>query len=365
MAERLSLQQLKKLVRKAGIRSAKAYNQRYREIPGAPSSPDAAYRGEWVSWCEFFDKPQVKPRTFDRTPLDFNAVISWAEWHMSKYGKPPISTSTEKAPGQTATWEVIFGAAGRGLRGLPKVSLYRLLIEHFGLNHPCDGMTAEEIEQGAETFVEHNHRPPLSEDAYNDRLSWKMVYGWYAGITGKSLRMILEQRFSRPTMTAAWLKARVRHHIKATGTTPTVNSGRLLDAPVEVWRSIDGNLRHGSRGFPGGSSLSLFIDEHLPNVPKSRIASKGPKPVYRPSLTLKKVLADILNFRRTTGGWPQATSGMVGEGPDTWGEYDRCLRQGLRGLPARMSLRALKAALREELEHRTAMKGSKPCQPPP
>jgi len=50
------------------------------------------------------------------------------------------------------------------------------------------------------------------------------------------------------------------HHQK-TDQWPNRNAGDVLDAPNEKWSSIDGALKVGHRGLPGGSSLAKLLAE--------------------------------------------------------------------------------------------------------
>ena len=56
IADRVTLVQLKKEVKRLGITARREYQKRYKEIPGAPCEPDMVYAG-WVSWDEFFGRP--------------------------------------------------------------------------------------------------------------------------------------------------------------------------------------------------------------------------------------------------------------------------------------------------------------------
>jgi len=57
----IPLQQLKEEVRKRDIRTCTKYlkQKRYKEIPGAPASPERAYKGEWVSWYDLFGREKT------------------------------------------------------------------------------------------------------------------------------------------------------------------------------------------------------------------------------------------------------------------------------------------------------------------
>jgi hypothetical protein len=56
----------------------------------------------------------------------------------------------------------------------------------------------------------------------------------------------------------AWADA---HHAR-TGRWPHRYSGLVLEAPGESWDRINGALREGHRGLPGGDSLAKLLDRH-------------------------------------------------------------------------------------------------------
>ena len=84
----------------------------------------------------------------------------------------------------------------------------------------------------------------------------------------------------------------------------------------------------GSRGLPGGSSLTQFLVEH-------RGEEAGRKP---PRLTLEKILAWANAHHAVAGHWPTSAPIAVAEAPDeTWATIDLALRRGHRGLKGRTS----------------------------
>jgi hypothetical protein len=81
----------------------------------------------------------------------------------------------------------------------------------------------------------------------------------------------------------AWADA---HHAR-TGRWPTSASGPVADAPGERWRNIDGALRYGRRGLPGGGSLARLLDRHrggmrsFPPTPRGRPWTAGEDELVR------------------------------------------------------------------------------------
>jgi hypothetical protein len=214
---------------------------------------------------------------WDRPALTVGQILRWADAHKARTGRWPSQYSgpVEGAPGET--WVSVHQALQRGLRGLPAGdSLARLLARERGKRHPAD-------------------LPPLSEG-----------------------RIV------------AWARA----HKRAAGRWPTAVSGPVAGAVGETWQGLDGALRGGSRGLPGGDSLARLL------------ARRCGKPYLpdRPPLSVAQVLAWADKHRRRTGAWPKATSGPVpGTKGETWAAVNNALVRGARGLPGGSSLPALLA----------------------
>src|SRR5262249_49737361 len=50
-------------------------------------------------------------------------------------------------------------------------------------------------------------------------------------------------------------------HHRRPGDWPTATSGIIAQAGGEKWQAVATALRHGTRGFPGGSSLARLLSE--------------------------------------------------------------------------------------------------------
>jgi hypothetical protein len=143
----------------------------------------------------------------------------------------------------------------------------------------------------------------------------------------KGLAPLTEERI------LAWADA---HH-RRTGNWPRVNSGSVEDAPGETWLAVDMALRHGRRGFPGGSSLAWLLAER-----------RGAGEYYRrPPLSETHVLAWADAYHSREGHWPTArTEAIPGADGETWAGVDSALKKGSRGLPGGSSLAQLLDAKR-------------------
>jgi hypothetical protein len=131
-----------------------------------------------------------------------------------------------------------------------------------------------------------------------------------------------------PDLILAWADAwRAR-----TGRWPRVLSGPIPESPGDTWRKVDGALRRGCRGLPGGGSL--------PRLLRARNGAAV--------LTEDGIRAWAERHRRRTGRWPSAASGPVADAPgETWARIDQALVRGLRGLCGGQSLSRLLRPLKE------------------
>ena len=97
--------------------------------------------------------------------------------------------------------------------------------------------------------------------------------------------------------------------------------------------NIDGALREGFRGLPGGSSLRLVLGRRV-----------GVRTVLGGVLTEEMILAWADTHHTATGKWPTFHSPeVIAAVGRKWAGVDQALRRGLRGLPGGDSLRELLA----------------------
>jgi hypothetical protein len=210
-------------------------------------------------------------------------ILAWADEHHARTGRWPHRNSGPVAGAPGETWVHVSQALGKGLRGLPGgSSLFRLLAEHRG-----------------------HHR------ARGGPLTAGQVLAWAEG------------------------------HRARTGRWPTATSGPVLDAPGQSWGALNGALRLGGRGLPGGSSLSKLL------APR-RGGQRPGRPQAEP-LTVGQILGWADLHRRRTGRWPSLGAGPVQEVPRlTWKAVNAALVEGYRGLPGGSSLARLLRESRRE-----------------
>ncbi|HZY86397.1 MAG TPA: hypothetical protein VFE78_16305 [Gemmataceae bacterium] len=208
-------------------------------------------------------------------PLTLDLVLAWADHHHQRTGNWP-RTNSGPVPGQPGEdWEHLDRALRQGKRGLPGgTSLARLLTERRGVRN-------------------RGYLPHLTEE---------QVVSW------------------------------ARAHRARTGRWPAHRREEIEEAPGELWCNIDGALRRGGRGLPGGSSLHDLLCRRV-GLRRRRDA---------PRLTVEQVLAWADAHRARTGRWPHAMSGPVADAPgESWRAVNLALWQGHRGLPGGVSLSRL------------------------
>jgi hypothetical protein len=277
-------------------------------------------------------------------PLTEEQIAAWADEHRAHIGGWPNEGSGLIPGTRGEVWYNVDHALRVGLRGFPGGdSLPKLLARVLGVRNRTNlpGLTVEGILAWADahrrrTDVWPNTRTGPVLDAPGEdwcRVDEALRLGQRGMSGGSSIAWLLtEHRGARPpqpTLTVEQILAWADAHQRRTGRWPGQESGPVTGAPDERWRTIDGALRSGGRGLPGGSSLARLLTER-----------RGVRNRKRPGkLTIRMILdwADA-HFARTDR-WPSASAGPVQNAPgETWGAIDAALWLGLRGLPGSDSL---------------------------
>jgi hypothetical protein len=206
-------------------------------------------------------------------PLSHPLILEWADAHHARHGAWPGAWSgpVEACPGET--WYRVDRSLRLGSRGCPGGDTLAALLHR---------------RRGSRDKF---HQPPLSEG---------VILAWARG-----------------------------HHARR-GARPTRYSGPVEDAPSEVWARLDGALRLGRRGLPGGTTLAALLSPLL--------GGSG-----RPArLGLAQVLGWADAHHEATGRWPHEGAAPVGlpQG-ESWAKINAALRMGLRGLPRGTTLARL------------------------
>jgi hypothetical protein len=86
----------------------------------------------------------------------------------------------------------------------------------------------------------------------------------HRGLPGGSslFRLMAQHREKRTALGIERILAWADSHHAATGSWPTLHSGKVVDTAGENSYTINGNLKVGRRGLPGGQSLAKLLAEH-------------------------------------------------------------------------------------------------------
>jgi hypothetical protein len=178
-------------------------------------------------------------------------------------------------------------------------------------------------------------------------VNWALKRGSRGLPGGESLAQLLDRRCRtpnvRPALTTEQILTWADAHHRRRGDWPTLNSGAIPGAPGEIWQAVDGALRKGHRGQPGGSSLARVLG--------SERGARNHKALL--PYTVERILgwADVHHAR--TGKWPTKKSGPIGGAPgETWAAVEGALSGALRGLPGGETLAQLLARRRGKRNHK-------------
>jgi len=282
--------------------------------------------------------------------LTENEVLAWADAFHVRTGRWPTARSGPVAQVPGENWNAVSDALRSGFRGLPGgSSLARLLAQERGVRNRqgLPSLTCSEIIRWADLY--HDRRGswpnlnsgPIPEVAGE---TWKgvnvaLMHGRRGLPGGTTLKRLLwEYRGvnygrTRGPFTVEGILAWADAHHARTGNWPDAESGRIPECPGGVWQVVDVALARGTHGLPGGSSLSRLLAER--RAVRNRY--------YAPDLTISQIRDWVEAFVARTGRSPAHRSGAILEAPgETWYGIKSALREGKRGLPRGLTLRALR-----------------------
>jgi superfamily II DNA or RNA helicase len=286
--------------------------------------------------------------------LTIEQILKWADAHHQKTHQWPNQTSGDVlgAPGEK--WGTIDGALSQGRRGLlGGSSLAKLLAEMRGVRNrmALSDLTIEQIIRWVDAHHKKTGEWPIATSgevlgAPSEKwtnINAALIHG-RRGLPGVSTlaQLLADKRGVRntaalPDLTIEQILKWADAHYEKTGKWPNENSGDVLGASSETWRSIVGALSKGRRGLPSGSTLAQLL------VQKRGVRNKS----YLPTLTIQTILKWADAHYRKTGQWPKTTSGGVLAAPgEEWGNIQAVLYAGDRGLPGGSSLAKLLAEKR-------------------
>jgi hypothetical protein len=182
------------------------------------------------------------------------------------------------------TWAAVEAALREGLRGLPGGdTLAALLARELGAQ-PASGkyhrlmLTPEAILEWAASHWRRTGRWPTAgsgpvTDVAGETwgaINQALMLGRRGLRGGSSLSQLLTERHGgdrtprRPRLTSSSILAWAEAHRRHTGRWPSAASGPIAEAPGETWNAINLALRHGTRGLPGGESLTGLLRRRAP-----------------------------------------------------------------------------------------------------
>lgn len=147
-------------------------------------------------------------------------------------------------------------------------------------------------------------------------------------------RLLARERGARFRLNAPRLSARkilrlAEDHFQRTGKWPQDNSGPVLAHSDDTWLAIQSALQFGTRGLPGGDTLSRLLARNRGVRNRAGL----------PPLTIKKILRWADDHYRRFKKWPGQKSGPVIAAPgETWSRVVQALLTGGRGLPVKIPL---------------------------
>jgi hypothetical protein len=238
-----------------------ALNQGLRGLPGGSTVRQLLARHRGVR-----NRKALPPLTEER-------ILAWADAHHARTGRWPRldSGAISDAPGET--WAAIHAALSKGSRGLPGgSSLARLLARERGVRNPkgLPPLTEEQILAWADAHRARTEKWPHTgsgpvPDAPGEtwpNLEAALREGHRGLPGGTTLARLLTARrgvrnhMGAPPLTEAQILAWAEAHRARTGRWPTSKAGPVQEAPGETWSALNAALQIGSRGLPGGTTLS-------------------------------------------------------------------------------------------------------------
>jgi hypothetical protein len=288
------------------------------------------------------DWDQVDPHR----PLRIEEILTWADAHRARHGVWPSSLSGE-IPECGQTWETMDQALRKGFRGLPRISLARLLAAERGVRFrrtPPD-LSERQIMAWADAFFQAQGKWPdrRSGPIPGTTETWSAVYtalrlGRRGLPVGSSLARFLAQkrdvRNRFPPLTEEEILTWADAHFAVHGEWPTRNSGPI-PGTTYTWSAIAAAMFKGSRGLRRYTLARLLAER------------RGVRNLHElPRLKEGQILAWADAYHAATGKWPTGKSGPISGANETWNAVATAMHAGVRGLRRGFSLSQLLARRR-------------------
>jgi hypothetical protein len=210
--------------------------------------------------------------------LSETEILAWADAYFAANGKWP-GQGSGRIPGTRETWTAVHVAMQQGRRGFRRgSSLAQLLVHRRGARRArrlLRPLSEEQVLAWADTYFADHEKWPSEQSGLISGTgeTWAKITGalrnGFRGLRqGSSLAQLLaEKRGARnqkclPSLPEEQILAWAKAHFKATRRWPVAKSGSISQSPENSWLAVDKALRRGSRGLPGGSSLSILLRKH-------------------------------------------------------------------------------------------------------
>ena len=224
--------------------------------------------------------PQLDWTPFRRGgPMSIARILKWADAHFAEHGEwPTVCSGT--IPGSSDNWQKVENGLRFGFRGLPGgSSLAKVLEEHRGVTPGrVEPLEESQILKWADAYYGCHGRWPTSKSGIvlsngEKEITWLRIdsalrRGERGLPGGDSLARFLsrcrrvQNRTCLRRLSEREILAWATEHFQATGRWPTSQSGAVAQLPGTSWSGIHQALRNGSRGLPGGSTLSKVLKKH-------------------------------------------------------------------------------------------------------
>ncbi len=218
-------------------------------------------------------------------PLSIPKILRWADAYRRRTGRWPTRDAGPIPEARPTTWRGVHTALAKGGRGLPGgTTLPMLLMKRRGARNrlKLPPLSRRRVIKWIRSHHRRTGKWPLVNsgpirEAPGESwvgVDWSLRVGRRSFKAGSSLALVvracmpqIEPDRRRSDLTIRDILLWARAHYRRNGAWPDRYSGRVVDAPGEVWLRIDDALRTGKRGLAGGSSLKTLFAGRRPSKP--------------------------------------------------------------------------------------------------
>ena len=248
-----------------------------------------------------------------RAPLSQYQILVWADAHHARTGCWPTVFSGRIPEANHENWNAISSALRQGYRGLPGgCTLVQLLARARGVRNKKKPppLCVREIVKWAHAHRARHAKWPLRTSgtipdtggetwACVDR-ALRLGMRDLAGGTSLSKFLAAQREILNaerpPKLCVAQVLTWADEYFAVHGRWPDSHSGAIPGSRGERWRRVDLNLKCGSRGLPGSTSLAELLE--------GRRKPGNPERARSPGNCAKRAIDDGLPASATSRTWP-------------------------------------------------------------